>query len=43
MRRIVHGDGAPGEAGSGETQPILDDSVHRLHRQRDVAGALLGR
>ena len=37
MRRIVR-------AGrGGETQPILDDSVHRLHRQRDVAGGLLGR
>jgi hypothetical protein len=37
MRRIVH----PG--GRGETQPILDESVHRLHRQSDVAGNLLGR
>jgi len=37
MRRIV-------QAGrSGETQPILDESVHRLHHQRDVAGTLLGR
>jgi hypothetical protein len=37
MRRIV----AAGRG--GETQPILDESVHRLHRQRDVAGSLLGR
>ena len=37
MRRIVQA------GGRGETQPILDESVHRLHRQRDVAGALLGR
>jgi len=37
MRRIVHADR------TSETQPILDDSVHRLHRQRDVAGGLLGR
>ena len=37
MRRIV-------EAGHGaETLPILDESVHRLHRQRDVTGAQLGR
>lgn len=37
MRRIV-------EPGTGaETKPILDESVHRLHHQRDVAGALLGR
>jgi hypothetical protein len=37
MRRVVH-------AGhGGETLPILDESVHRLHHQRDVAGALLGR
>jgi ferric-dicitrate binding protein FerR (iron transport regulator) len=37
MRRIVE----PGQG--AETKPILDDSVHRLHHQRDVAGALLGR
>jgi ferric-dicitrate binding protein FerR (iron transport regulator) len=37
MRRIVQA------GGRGETQPILDESVHRLHRQRDVAGSLLGR
>lgn len=37
MRRVVHADR------SSETHPILDDSVHRLHHQRDVAGALLGR
>jgi hypothetical protein len=37
MRRIVQ----PGFA--SETQPILDQSVHRLHHQRDVAGPLLGR
>jgi FecR-like protein len=37
MRRIVRA------GGTGETHPILDDSVHQLHRQRDVAGALLGR
>jgi len=37
MRRIV-------EAGhASETQPILDESVHRLHHQREVAGTLLGR
>ena len=37
MRRIVE----PGH--DAETQPILDQSVHRLHHQRDVAGAMLGR
>jgi len=37
MRRIVE----PGH--DAETKPILDESVHRLHHQRDVAGALLGR
>ena len=37
MRRIVQA------GGRGETQPILDESVHRLHRQRDVAGSLLNR
>lgn len=37
MRRIVeHGY-------SAETRPILAESVHRLHHQRDVAGARLGR
>lgn len=37
MRRIV-------EAGHGaETLPILEESVHRLHRQRVVTGTLLGR
>jgi hypothetical protein len=37
MRRVVH----PGQA--SETHAILDDSVHRLHRQRDVAGEMLRR
>lgn len=37
MRRIVHTDQAV------ETLPILDDSVHRLHRQLATAGAQLGR
>jgi hypothetical protein len=37
MRRIVHPDQAT------ETLPILDDSVHHLHRQLATAGAALGR
>jgi hypothetical protein len=37
MRRVVHA-GSP-----GETHPILDDSVARLHHQREVAGGLLDR
>jgi ferric-dicitrate binding protein FerR (iron transport regulator) len=37
MRRIVQ----PGY--DAETEPILDQSVHRLHHQRDVTGSLLGR
>jgi ferric-dicitrate binding protein FerR (iron transport regulator) len=37
MRRIVQ----PGYG--AETKPILDESVHRLHRQRDLTGAMLVR
>lgn len=37
MRHVVH----KGEA--GETLPILDASVHRLHRQLAMAGSVLGR
>ena len=37
MRRIVHTDQAT------ETLPILDESVHRLHRQLVTAGDRLGR
>jgi hypothetical protein len=37
MRRVVHA------GGPGETHPILDDSVARLRRQREVASELLGR
>jgi len=37
MRRIVH------DGGHGETLPILDDSVARLRRQREVSAPLLGR
>lgn len=37
MRRIV-------EPGHGsETRPILEESAHRLHRQRDLTGAMLVR
>ena len=37
MRRIVHA------GGHAETLPILDDSVTRLHRQRQVTEPVLGR
>ena len=37
MRRVVHPDQR------GETLPILDGSVHRLHQQLATVGAVLGR
>ena len=37
MRRVIHADG------SSEIQPILEDSVHRLHAQQLAAGPQLGR
>ena len=37
MRRVVHADG------KSELAPILDESVHHLHAQRDALGPLLGR
>ena len=35
--RVVHADG------KSELAPILDESVHHLHAQRDALGPLLGR
>ncbi len=37
MRRVVHPDQV------AETLPILDDSVHHLHRQLAAAGGTLDR